>query len=1187
MPEKNNEQRRKNKKKPSELVSYGDFRLPPVVPGPEVDDLCRRIDDFYSKYPKQHRKQKASDLIKGAFYAMRPECRSNLDWISQAANSARDVLYPLFSEDISSNNLIKLFKKYAINQNDKRNIKNREFTNTFGALDKIYKQLSDLTHHGTNLKAFSQKQFSEFSESDFENLIKDFTFVLGRAFSLQQIYIHTIVDVIVKKKRRSKAVKNDLSLILKVNPDAHQYFYTKADESWLNWLRRNGFLDVIKERAADPTRYGYRTPELNYLVRMTEKVPARVVDIILDVKVSKETFNPEVVDRFSWICSILPAKELARVVPKIREENWIPLMGPFNRWGFEYEKMFKTLADAKNYKSILVLAKAILVVRSKEEVGKDGFAGISTENPFYFNDLSYTKVFEHLANISGEDAEQALALATKVMGKIVLLGGDAENNAVFPIEEIFHLYDVDFFSLESGKKKHLSYRDDVRELATVIKILAQRLIGDRCDEPNNVRRIYQECIQSLPPSRAMWRLRLFVLSLCPEVFRDELKEAFFKVFREDNKPWELIWGAEYEHAIHKGFSALSKDDQRDYVSRALDYFGKREGKDTDLWKHYGWSILSSVFAELTNGERGKAEEIFGKPLDPDFEPEPSIKMDGFARMIIPQAPDEKNWTRPVPEITEKLLNEWSIRTLIEKYKDTDFYRPTGAEGAGDRLKQEVLQRPLEFLENAQLFFNRESLDPHYTYSFLRGVHDALHEKKITVGVDVNELFAMLSAVASSGKKEPFNQGAREQETFGGWLVGWAGVHNAMADLMKELLIEDNKPFIDFTSNRSVLLESIAYLLDQPNPEPKDEEEEPARPNFRSETEYTGSDPFTEAINSVRGQAFEALALFVYQDSEKFKDADIKIANDVKEIYEYLLKRENTHAVMFMFGHYLPTFYFRDKVWIRGLLPQMFPESSDKKDLYIAAWEGFLVNNLYKELFSDPLIAALYQRAISLDPNDYTKRRYFKNLDDGLAIHLALAFIYLPEFGFEHNLFKRFWNDNNTKRHKEFISFIGRYGISRDAVAEWVKYNEIDVDKLKEFWDWALEYCEADALDGFGYWIKVEQGVLDIKWLAQKIHATLKRTKGHLEWDYGLTRSIVNLAEAAPKDTLEIARLYWLEGGVRGSEERRPWHIDNEWSEVFQILYKNPLTKEGTYALIDDLIREGGSAFWKLKEILDK
>ena len=109
----------KGEKTKQNFVSYGNFVLPPVVPGPEISDLCNKVDIFYSNYPKQHKKQKPSDLIKGAFYAVRPECRSNPDWIGQSANSARDVLYPLFSEGMSSNNLIKLFKKYATNQTDK------------------------------------------------------------------------------------------------------------------------------------------------------------------------------------------------------------------------------------------------------------------------------------------------------------------------------------------------------------------------------------------------------------------------------------------------------------------------------------------------------------------------------------------------------------------------------------------------------------------------------------------------------------------------------------------------------------------------------------------------------------------------------------------------------------------------------------------------------------------------------------------------------------------------------------------------------------------------------------------------------------------------------------------------------------------------------------------------------------
>ena len=255
----------------------------------------------------------------------------------------------------------------------------------------------------------------------------------------------------MKKKTQQQLRKQKIQELIGVNPDARQYFFYKADERWLDWLWDNGFLDTIKEKAEDSTRYGYQMPELNYLVRIAGRKPKQVVDIILTVPISKENFNPEVIDQFSRICSALPAEQLARIVSKIRDDRWGRLMSSFDRWGFEYEKMFEILAVAKDYKSILILAEAVLSVRTKEEI-KETSRGFSSDNPFYFNNLSYTKVFENLIAIDDENAEQALELATKVMEKIMLLGDKAESNEVFPVREIFYLSDVDFFSLGPSDK---------------------------------------------------------------------------------------------------------------------------------------------------------------------------------------------------------------------------------------------------------------------------------------------------------------------------------------------------------------------------------------------------------------------------------------------------------------------------------------------------------------------------------------------------------------------------------------------------------------------------------------------------------------------------------------------------------------------------------------------------------------
>ena len=90
--------------------------------------------------------------------------------------------------------------------------------------------------------------------------------------------------------------KEGLQELIHINLDARRYFFHKADERWLDWLWRNGFLSAIKEENAAP--FAIRTPELEYLLRMAEKRPDSVVDIMLDTPISTDTRSQEVALRF-------------------------------------------------------------------------------------------------------------------------------------------------------------------------------------------------------------------------------------------------------------------------------------------------------------------------------------------------------------------------------------------------------------------------------------------------------------------------------------------------------------------------------------------------------------------------------------------------------------------------------------------------------------------------------------------------------------------------------------------------------------------------------------------------------------------------------------------------------------------------------------------------------------------------
>src|SRR5258708_24887965 len=116
---------------------------------------------------------------------------------------------------------------------------------------------------------------------------------------------------------------------------------------------------------------------------------------MLSVAISADHFNPEVLDRFLWICQSIPADQLARILPKLREEGWTRLSRRFSSSGFAYQRMFQRLTVAKDYGSVLVLAEAVLAIRSRddEELPKRGISF----NPFLLNQIEYTKMFASLA----------------------------------------------------------------------------------------------------------------------------------------------------------------------------------------------------------------------------------------------------------------------------------------------------------------------------------------------------------------------------------------------------------------------------------------------------------------------------------------------------------------------------------------------------------------------------------------------------------------------------------------------------------------------------------------------------------------------------------------------------------------------------------------------------------------------
>ncbi len=972
----------------------------------------------------------------------------------------------------------------------------------------------------------------------------------------------------VKKERIQK--------LLQMNLDARRYFYHKADERWLDWLWRNGFLDVFKEE--DASLDGFRTPELGYLLRMAGKCPAQVVDIMLEVPIGTDMRSQEAAYGFVPICGALPADQLARVVCKIRAENWVPLLDEvYSHSGFEYEEMLRTLADANDFESFLLLAEAVLAVRPGEETGH-----VSTyrESPFYLDDLSRTKLFEQLAAVDDEYAERALVLTTSKLAEIMAASDQ------------FLLLEDDFFTLEPGQSDGL--QEDVRELAAAAKALAVRLIGERCVHLEDVRRVYKEHLASLPVSRVIRRLRLFVLSLCPQAFRQELKHAFFSLFEEENyydemdRYYFVMFPPEYLKALQEGFPVLSEDEKQGFVQRTIQEFNQRP----DVMRYKGSHLLSMILPYLNEKpELKKQVEEAGFQLDPDYKPRPSIiEGDGELNTITPQAPiSQREFGQlPIAEIANRLRHTWTPAELNAQNSETDLYNPLNAEGVGSLLKNDIPERLREYVENAGLFFERGLLDQHYTYAFLMGVREAIKNDRAAASeVDWAGVIDLLTSIRDSGAKETFEGGRREPGWYDFWLANWDAVHSAMADVLRELLTDrDGLTPIDFGRFRVRILEISDYLLSCPDPFPGDEQGETSSAGDR---DYSVSQLHQLAVNSMRGRAFEAFMQFFLQDRRKFRPDDrAQIFDDVKRLYERVLRNEKSRALMFLYGYYLPSFYFSDREWIRKLLPRIVPSGPAQKHLYTAAWGGFLARGPYQEIFFDPEIQNLYRHGLELPDTVESLRKNDSEPGARLAQHLAFAFMRYKEFGFDHQLFKLFWEKGYPSQYAHFVKFLGLsfvWGGSSDrAFSDHPERRQ----RLRDFWDWLLKKDgKPEVYMEFGTWINLDRELFEPAWLARRVKQTLEKADGILDWDDGLVKVSPRLAQTAPKDTLKIARLYLLVGGVQRKNQQVLWLLDsdNKWFDALEILYRNPATKEATESLVNTLLVEGGSAFWPLKRVL--
>lgn len=1102
----------------------------PVILNEEEKELCQKLDYFYKYY---NLKTKPSDLYQGAIFVLRDELKNNPDRFAQAAHSLREILYPFFSKQV---HIVKFKKTQAFEKFGSVGFNLLKKSD----LGRLYGKLQNIAHHRLIV-------------NNFKEIIEDFIKVINIALA-SQIDVHKIIKKYLEKSPyeyiknnqilKEKVLVNEIKNLISLNFDSKNFFFSSVDKNWLNFLWKNGFLDFIQKKVENRDSFSYKTPELNYLVRMADEEPDLVFKIIKEVKISEKNFNPEVIARFVEIIAKLPAKFSSQLIEKIKNEKWFYLMRNFSLdflFSFEIEKILENLYKNNYYKQIITLAESILIIKKKESNKNQIFR---IDKPFYFGQVSTTKIFEYLAKLDFNLFENILNTLVKVFNSLVdFYDGDIS------------LYDVNLFELKIESEKD-GYFSDVKNLIACILSILEKIIGEK-DEVK-INNFYKKYLIQLKGKTIGDRIRFFYISKTINF----LDEGFYEeILYNLKQKKDLTIFPEFQIFLKESFKNLTSQ-LKEKIKSIIKKFAQENQKEI------AYELANCIIQNLTNEEISNLENLIGRKLIKDYKPQPLIgETKAFINNLIPK---EKfiitydNFKKfSINELALNFSQKWNLENLPNKGDDLEILRSL--------LRKDIKERFYDYFNNLYLF-SQNNIEWHYLYEIFFSFEEEIKNNnqidylKLKIKSFFENINELLKKTLTKKDYE-----AKEKEAFYQWLAGKRSVAYQISRILKEILKKQNSYInSEIKNSRNLFLELIKNLFKHNDPKKEDE----ILKQSQLVTTYQGikkvSNPFFIGINSVRGHALEILINFAYVIDKELKD-------DIKEIFKSIIKKEKTKAMYSLFGYYLPYFYFNDKNWIKLILKKYILKA--EKKMILAFWEGYLSQNLYEEIFFDEDFKKLYYEAINFTQKIDPEREFHKDPEEGLGHHLALAYIYFKRFNL--NFFSEFWKKLSDNHKIAIIDFIGAYFInSDDQKLKEIKRNQKIVEKLRKLWEFVLEENENSLIyQNFDRWIDLN--FFSIDFLVDLILKTLEKANGILNTHYLLVEFLPKFAENNPKKTLEIINLFL----IKNQKNINYFYNKEQLEEALKIIYCHKKSKKKVEETISKLIQIYSSIFWDLKKVI--
>ena len=915
------------------------------------------------------------------------------------------------------------------------------------------------------------------------------------------------------------------------HPIHAKYFFSKlTNPKWLKPLYERDFFIKAPHKITEGDQVIYPGwPAADFLLRISEIMPREVMNIIITVQ---EADNFRVQSDFIDCALKMPSNIAREIVPLAIK--WIET--PY--WDLLPEKIGELSIKLANDNEIDAALKILEVLIDVQKTKIDKEDGLTEKAMPLFNIWEYGQILK------------------KVIP--VILKKKTEETIFILSRKLIKAINIEHTRSDTTRDRSYIWRPaiEVDTEREVKNLIVTSLRNSLESIGRKYKDIFLKCYSEFEKNDfpIFRRLKIYLMSLFPELLKEDIEDNFSNpIILEDINLWH-----ENYHLLREQYSGFSIETKNNILSwidngpdlKEYEYWYKREigidpTEEQKAARKALWQLryLTAIEGNLRDERRRKYDELvakYGKPEHPDYHYYIETAWRGA------KSPIKKE------EIEGMTISE--IMDFIAKWEPERDFDAASREGLGAGLKEKIATNYAEFVKISRLF-----KDIHPIYAF--NLFDVLRELiKKDINIEWGPIIDLMKNILIRAVTDEIPHDCDR-------LFDWQEAKRVAADLLR-CGLANNKAAPSF-EYRNKIFEIITLLLRE------------REPDLEYEKKYGGDnlDSFTLSINTIRGIALHNLFQYALWCSRNLnlENDENKMVPEAIDLMERLLNPdyEPTQTLRAVFGENISALFYLNKKWAKDKLEQIFPEDSNQRNLWKAAWEAYIIyDRIYDDVYS--ALKKQYNAAINklLSPNisDLAKEK--------LSEHLIIAYLWEMEGIEEGSLLELFFKKAYSKNRGHAIWFIGR---ELEYAEKWKEDRDKVIKRIEIFIKWRIEEAkitkseakEKNVEELSKYGLCFISGQLDKEWAINTLVEILEIIDGKIELETQVIDEIKKYTNDYPLLGLKAINLIVKgdkEGwGVAASrikiieilEEARTHHSYDELKEIINDLV-GELTKKGYF-----------------------